>query len=60
MDPCDDKVLETHQALARHDVANLEGLVLAHVAPGPYTLVAFPLPLRGADASPVRAVLVAE
>ncbi|RMG14516.1 MAG: hypothetical protein D6731_10175, partial [Planctomycetota bacterium] len=31
VDPCDDKVLETHQALARHDVANLEGLVLAHV-----------------------------
>lgn len=60
VDPFDDKVLETHQALARHGVANLEGLVLDHVPPGVYTLIALPLPLVGADASPVRAVLVAE
>ncbi len=58
VDPFDDKVLETHQALARHGVANLEGLVLDHVPPGVYTLIALPLPLVGADASPVRAVLV--
>lgn len=59
VDLFDDKVLLTHQVLARHDVANLEGLVLDHVAPGLYTLIALPLPLVGADASPVRAVLVA-
>jgi arylformamidase len=59
VDPFDDKVLETHQALARHGMANLEGLVLDHVAPGRYTLIALPLPLVGADASPVRAALVA-
>jgi arylformamidase len=60
VDPFADKVLETHQALARTNLANLEGLVLADVAPGLYTLVAFPLPLVGADASPVRAVLVVD
>lgn len=52
-----DKVLEAHHALARHDMANLEGIVLSHVEPGLYTLIALPLPLVGADASPVRAVL---
>lgn len=54
-----DRVLESHQAVARHDLAILEGIVLSHVAPGPYTLIAFPLKLEGADASPVRAVLQA-
>lgn len=58
VDPFDSKLLETHQALARHDVANLEGLVLAHVEDGLYTLVALPLRLEGCDASPVRAALV--
>src|SRR5438477_209411 len=38
-------------------MVNLEGLVLAHVPPGLYTLVALPLALEGADASPVRAPL---
>lgn len=60
VDPFDDKLLESHQALARTNMANLEGLVLTDVAPGLYTLIAFPLPLVGADASPVRAVLVAD
>ena len=58
VDPFDDKILEAHHALARHDMANLEGLVLAHVAPGPYTLIALPLRLESADASPVRAALL--
>ncbi len=59
IDPCHDPVLESHQAVARHDMAILEGLVLAHVDPGLYTLVALPLRLEGADASPVRAALIA-
>ncbi len=59
VDPFDDARLESHQALARHDMANLEGVVLAHVAPGRYTLAAFPLRLERGDASPVRAVLIA-
>ena len=57
VDPFDDKVLEAHQALARHDIANLEGLVLDHVAEGRYELIALPLKLAGADGSPVRAIL---
>jgi len=50
--------LIAHQALARHGMANLECLVLTDVPPGRYTLLALPLRIRGADASPVRAVLV--
>ncbi len=57
VDPFDDKVLEAHQALARHDMANLEGLVLDDVPEGRYELIALPLRLAGADGSPVRAVL---
>lgn len=60
VDPFDDKVLHSHQAVARHDMSILEGLVLEGVEPGLYTLVALPLKLEGADASPVRAVLLAE
>jgi len=60
VDPCRDPVLESHQAIARHDMALLEGLVLSHVEPGHYTLVALPLRLEAADASPVRAILVQE
>ena len=41
-------------------MANLEGVVLTGVEPGTYTLAAFPLRLEGADASPVRAVLIAD
>lgn len=52
------KGLPAHQALFAHGMMNLEGLVLSHVEPGHYTLMALPLPLEGADASPVRAVLL--
>ena len=58
IDPFDSKALPSHQAVARHDLSVLEGLVLEHVDPGIYTLVALPLKLAGADASPVRAALV--
>ncbi len=57
VDPFDSKALEAHQAFARNDMAMLEGLVLDHVEEGEYELIAAPLRLRGADASPVRAVL---
>lgn len=49
--------LPAHQAFLRHDMAILEGLVLAGVPEGRYELIALPLPLMGFDASPVRAVL---
>ncbi|MEA3144426.1 MAG: arylformamidase [Thermoplasmata archaeon] len=54
----DSKGLPAHQMLFKHGMMNLEGLVLAHVKPGHYTLMALPLPLEDADASPVRAVLL--
>ena len=57
VDPFDDGELESHRALRRHGMANLEGLVLSHVPAGRYTLIALPLPLAEADASPVRAAL---
>ncbi len=57
VDPETSKALETHQVLARNDLAVLEGLVLTQVPEGLYSLVALPLKIRGADASPVRAVL---
>jgi kynurenine 3-monooxygenase len=51
------KDLPAHRAIFRHGMAILEGLVLAHVLPGEYELLATPLKLIGCDASPVRAVL---
>ena len=57
VDPFESKELEAHHALARHDMANLEGLLLGHVDEGEYELIALPLRLAGADGSPVRAVL---
>lgn len=57
IDPFDSKALESHQAIAARDMAILEGVVLTGVPPGQYELIALPLKLLGADASPVRAVL---
>jgi arylformamidase len=58
IDPCDSKNLESHGAVADRDMAILEGIVLEGVEPGVYTLIALPLRIEGADASPVRAVLL--
>jgi arylformamidase len=57
VDPFESKALEAHQAMARHDMANLEGLVLDGVEEGTYELIALPLRIAGADGSPVRAIL---
>jgi arylformamidase len=57
VDPADDKVLESHQAVFANDLAILEGIVLNEVADGNYTLIALPLKIKDADASPVRAIL---
>jgi len=57
VDPFDSKELEAHQAFARNDMAIIEGIVLDTVDEGEYELIALPLRLIGADASPVRAVL---
>ncbi len=58
LDPQNNRNLSAHHAVARHDMAVLESLVLEHISPGPYTLCALPLKLDRADASPVRAVLL--
>ncbi len=57
IDPFASKDLPAHKRCLAHDMALLEGLVLARVPPGIYELIALPLPLEGFDASPVRAVL---
>lgn len=58
VDPQDSKALESHNAIADKDMAVLEGIVLDEVPEDVYTLVAPPLKLEAADASPVRAVLL--
>lgn len=57
MDPFDSKTMDAHHALLGARVAILENLVLAHVDPGFWELIALPLRWSGLDASPVRAVL---
>lgn len=57
VDPAESKALESHQALFRNRMANLEGVVLDSVPDGVYTLIALPLRIEGADGSPVRAAL---
>ena len=57
VDPAASKTLESHAGLLRHDMRVLENLVLDDVPEGDYELIALPLKLQGACASPVRAVL---
>ena len=56
LDPETSKTMDAHLAVPR-GMRILEGLVLDHVPPGDYELIALPLPLTGLDASPVRAIL---
>lgn len=58
VDLADDKDLLSHQRVFKHNMAILEGIVLEQVPPGLYDLIALPLKMKNADASPVRAVLV--
>lgn len=58
VDVSDDRALEVHTEICRNDLAILEGIVLHNVPDGIYDLVALPLKLQGAEASPVRAVLL--
>ncbi|MBE7939036.1 MULTISPECIES: arylformamidase [Ramlibacter] len=57
IDPADSKTLDSHQAIRRRGLRVLENLVLDEVPEGDYELIALPLKLMTADASPVRAVL---
>lgn len=59
MDAFESKELPAHLRLMAHDIAILEGIDLSGVEAGRrYELVALPLRLTGADASPVRAILI--
>ncbi len=57
IDLSEDKILESHQAVFKNDMAILEGIVLDKVSEGRYILSALPLKILDSDASPVRAVL---
>ena len=57
IDPADSKTLDSHQVIRRRGLRVLENLVLDDVPEGDYELIALPLKLIDADASPVRAVL---
>lgn len=57
IDPADSKALPSHQVIRQRGLRVLENLVLDAVPEGDYELIALPLKLMTADASPVRAVL---
>ena len=57
IDPADSKTLDAHQAVRRRGLRVLENLLLDDVDEGDYELIALPLKLTSANASPVRAVL---
>jgi len=57
IDPADSKALPSHQVIRQRNVRVLENLALDAVPEGDYELIALPLKLMTADASPVRAVL---
>ncbi len=48
----------THKILAEEGIVILEGLRLKDIEEGEYTLIAAPIKIKGAEASPVRAVLL--
>lgn len=48
----------THEALFHAGATIIEGLRLAHVQPGEYTMIAAPLNLVGLDAAPARILLI--
>jgi arylformamidase len=58
VDEYEDDSLPVHRTLLENDILILEGIDLAAVPCGRYTLICLPLKIEGAEASPVRAVLV--
>ena len=57
IDPASSKTLDSHMVIRQRNLRVLENLVLDEVAEGDYELIALPLKLTEADASPVRAIL---
>lgn len=57
IDPATSKTLDSHKRILSYDMRVLENLDLCAVEAGDYELIALPLKLIDADASPVRAIL---
>lgn len=57
VDPSNSQTLPSHHELLARNLRVLENLVLDDVPEGDYELIALPLKLMRADASPVRAIL---
>lgn len=57
IDPADCKTLDSHKTVYRLNLRILEGIDLHNVESGDYELIALPLKIKNADASPVRAIL---
>ena len=57
LDPQQSKTMDAHREIQTGDMRILEGLVLDDVPAGEYELIALPLKIARADASPVRAIL---
>ena len=58
LDACGDLDFPAHRLLLEAGIPILETINLRDVPPGAYTLICLPLRLHGAEASPVRAVLL--
>jgi arylformamidase len=52
-----DALIETHEILLGAEVIILEGVNLAEVSKGTYTLYALPVKIAGSDGAPTRAIL---
>lgn len=57
VDHVNSKTLEIHHALHAHDIMIIENVVLDDVTSGLYDFIGLPLKIKGADGSPVRAVV---
>ena len=58
VDKYGDDSLPVHRTLLENDILILEGIDLANVPCGRYSLICLPLSIKDAEASPLRAVLV--
>ena len=58
VDPVDSSTMSAHRVLGAAGLPILENLDLSGVKPGDYDLLALPIRLVGAEAAPVRAVLL--
>ncbi|GGI42635.1 cyclase family protein [Mammaliicoccus stepanovicii] len=57
VDDIDSKTLNNHHAFNRYNIINIENLLLEHVSSGYYDFIGLPLNIKGADGSPIRAVI---